>query len=80
MMHPHLFLLDEVTNNLDMDSIEALGQALKEYNGAIVAVTHDQAFANMIAKQIFICEGKNITEFNGTFQQYREKVKEEIKK
>lgn len=80
MMNPHLFLLDEVTNNLDMDSIEALGKALKEFNGAIVAVTHDQAFANMIAKQIFICKDKTITEFKGTFQQYRDKVKEEIKK
>lgn len=79
MMNPHLLLVDEVTNNLDMDSIEALGEALAAYEGAIVAVTHDQAFANMIAKQIFICQNKTMIEFNGTFQQYRDQVKEQIR-
>lgn len=79
MMMPHVLMLDEVTNNLDMDSIEALGSALRRYQGAIVAVTHDQAFATMIANQIFICENKKIVEFNGSFQEYRDLVKSQIR-
>lgn len=79
MMMPHILMLDEVTNNLDMDSIEALGSALRRYKGAIIAVTHDQAFATMIANQIFICEDKKMVEFAGSFQDYRDMVKTKIR-
>lgn len=77
---PHLLLLDEVTNNLDMESIQALGEALSpsRFNGAIVAVTHDQHFANLISSQIYICDHKNLTKFDGTFQDYRNQVKKKI--
>ncbi|OHT06367.1 ABC transporter family protein [Tritrichomonas foetus] len=79
MQSPHLLMLDEVTNNLDMDSIEALGSALRRYTGAIVAVTHDQAFANMIASQIFVCKDNKMVEFDGSFQEYRDMVKAQIR-
>jgi ATP-binding cassette subfamily F protein 3 len=76
---PHVLMLDEVTNNLDMDSIQALGVALRNYQGAILAVTHDQHFATLIANEIYVCKDKNIEQFHGTFQEYREKVKAEIR-
>ena len=79
MTFPHILMLDEVTNNLDMDSIEALGKALQRYKGAIVAVTHDQAFANLIGNQIFVCQDKKMVEFEGSFQEYRDMVKAEIR-
>ncbi|KAH0790519.1 ABC transporter [Histomonas meleagridis] len=79
MMSPHILMLDEVTNNLDMDSIEALALALKRYTGAIIAITHDQHFANMIASEIYVCKDKTIQKFNGTFQQYRDMIKNEIR-
>lgn len=79
MQKPHILMLDEVTNNLDMDSIQALGEALTRYQGAIVAVTHDQHFAQLIGSQIFVCQDKKLVEFEGTFQEYRDKVKQEIR-
>jgi ATP-binding cassette subfamily F protein 3 len=79
MMRPHILMLDEVTNNLDMDSIQALGDALTRYQGAILAVTHDQHFATLIANQIFVCREKRMDEFHGTFQEYRDVVKEQIR-
>jgi ATP-binding cassette subfamily F protein 3 len=79
MMQPHLMLLDEVTNNLDMDSIQALGEALSRYKGAIVAVTHDQHFAEMINAQIYVCKDQKMVKFDGSFQKYRTKVKNEIR-
>lgn len=79
MQKPHILMLDEVTNNLDMDSIQALGEALTRYQGAIVAVTHDQHFAQLIGSQIFVCQEKKLVEFDGSFQEYRDKVKQEIR-
>jgi ATP-binding cassette subfamily F protein 3 len=79
MLSPHILMLDEVTNNLDMDSIEALGDALSRYQGAILIVTHDQAFATRVANQIFVCGSGGLVEFMGTFQEYRNGVKAEIR-
>lgn len=75
LMKPHLLLLDEVTNNLDMDSIHALGEGLCVYDGAIVAVSHDQHFAELLDAEIYICDKKNIVKYNGSFADYRAEVK-----
>jgi ATP-binding cassette subfamily F protein 3 len=62
-----------------MDSIQALGTALSEYPGAILAVTHDQHFATLIANKIYICKDRNLERFHGTFQEYRDMVKAQIR-
>lgn len=41
---PQLLLVDEPTNNLDLDSIEQLASALRAYRGALIVVSHDDAF------------------------------------
>ena len=79
LLLPHILLLDEVTNNLDMDSIQALGEALQRYQGAIIAVTHDQHFAELIHAEIHVCKDKKLIKFEGDFNQYRNLVKEEIR-
>ena len=79
IINPHLIILDEVTNNLDMDSIEALGKALGEYRGAIVAITHDQHFAELIGGQIYVFENMDLKPFKGTFAEFRKQIKTRIK-
>ncbi|EAX88876.1 ABC transporter family protein [Trichomonas vaginalis G3] len=79
IINPHLIIMDEVTNNLDMDSIEALGQALGEYKGAIIAITHDQHFAELINGEIYVCENMDLKKFPGTFADFRSKIKSQIK-
>ena len=43
---PQLLLVDEPTNNLDLESIEQLARALRAYRGALIVVSHDDAFLN----------------------------------
>jgi len=56
---PHIMLLDEPTNHLDMDAREALMQALNNYSGAIILVSHDPHLVECVADQLWlVAEGK----------------------
>lgn len=63
-------LLDEPTNHLDFDTVEALTLALAEYEGSIVAVSHDRAFISRIAKSILEVENGHLTLYPGTYEEY----------
>jgi ATP-binding cassette subfamily F protein 3 len=75
LISPHIPILEEVTNNLGMDSMEALRDALLRYHGSIIAVTHGQAF---VTRQIFLCRPGGVVEFPATFQENCDSVKAEI--
>ncbi|KAJ3323270.1 hypothetical protein HDV06_002037 [Boothiomyces sp. JEL0866] len=51
---PHLLILDEATNHLDFESITAVIQSIKNYEGAVLAVSHDQAFIHAISKKLYL--------------------------
>ena len=91
---PPLLLLDEPTNYLDLDTLDWLEGFLKNYNGAILVVSHDQYFLDHLATQIFELQFGKLTAFKGNYSQYQvqreernkqqeaayEKQQEEIKK
>merc|ERR1719473_52875 len=58
---PHLLVMDEPTNNLDIYSIEALIDALKEFQGGIVFVTHNRTMLLELASEIIILNGQALT-------------------
>ena len=55
-----VLLLDEPTNNLDIELIESLENALNEFNGTIVFVSHDRRFIDKVAEKIFLIKNKTI--------------------
>ncbi|OWA36089.1 ABC transporter ATP-binding protein [Saccharibacillus sp. O16] len=69
---PNLLLLDEPTNHLDIASREALEEALEEYDGTILAVSHDRFFINRIAQRIWALEGGQLVATLGGYDDYRE--------
>ena len=69
----NLILLDEPTNDLDVDTLRALEEALLEFAGCAVVISHDRWFLDKIATHILAFEGNsNIEWFEGNYQAYEE--------
>jgi len=75
----NLLILDEPTNHLDIDSRENLEEALSEFNGTILFISHDRFFINKLAIRICEIEDKNIVNYNGDYEYYKEKKNEFMK-
>ncbi|RXZ81637.1 ABC transporter ATP-binding protein [Paenibacillaceae bacterium] len=75
---PNLLLLDEPTNHLDMASREALEEALEEFPGTILAISHDRYFINRLAKRIWKLEGGTIAIYLGNYDEYKAKREEQV--
>jgi ATP-binding cassette subfamily F protein 1 len=71
LMAPHLLFLDEPTNNLDIESIDALCDALREYNGGVVLVSHDARLIETTNCQLWVVENQNVTPWLQGFNDYR---------
>ena len=69
----NLLLLDEPTNHLDMDSREVLEDALSDFPGTILAISHDRYFINRFADKVWVMADDGITEYLGNFDDYLEK-------
>jgi len=67
----NFLMLDEPTNHLDMQSVNILSQALQQYQGTFVVVSHDRQFIAEIATKIWYIEGHEIKEYPGTYQEYQ---------
>ncbi len=68
----NFLVLDEPTNHLDMASVNILIQALHQYEGTFIVVSHDRYFLDQVANKIWFIEDKEIKEYPGTYQEYEE--------
>lgn len=68
----NVLFLDEPTNHLDIPSCEALEDALNEYGGTMLIVTHDRYLANRIADRIILMDGDGVRAFEGDWDAYKE--------
>ncbi|MEQ8228011.1 MAG: ABC-F family ATP-binding cassette domain-containing protein [Rhodospirillales bacterium] len=67
---PHILFLDEPTNHLDVDAREALVQALNEYDGAIVLVTHDSHLIDLVCDRLWLVADGACKPFEGDLDAY----------
>jgi ATP-binding cassette, subfamily F, member 3 len=66
----NFLLLDEPTNHLDFQSVNILIQALQQYEGTFITVSHDRHFIRGVANKIWYIEDKEIKEYPGTYDEY----------
>ena len=72
-----MLLLDEPTNDLDVDTLRALEEALLDFAGCAVVISHDRWFLDRIATHILAFEGDSqVTWFEGSYEEYADWVKE----
>ncbi len=69
----NIMLLDEPTNHLDMESIESLNQALEEYPGTLLFVSHDREFVSSLASRIIELTPNGVVDFHGSYEEYLRK-------
>jgi ATP-binding cassette, subfamily F, member 3 len=71
----NFLLLDEPTNNLDIASAEVLENALNDFNGTVLVISHDRYFLDRTVKRIFALENASITEYIGGYSDYAAKAR-----
>jgi ATP-binding cassette, subfamily F, member 3 len=71
---PNILLLDEPTNHLDVTSREALVQALNDFKGAVVIVSHDPHVIELTADRFWLVEGGGVAAFEGDMDDYRARL------
>lgn len=70
LQQPNVMLLDEPTNHMDMESIEALNLALENYEGTLIFVSHDREFVSSLATRIIELDATGVIDFSGTYDEY----------
>ncbi|MBN91892.1 MAG: glycosyl transferase family 1 [Erythrobacteraceae bacterium] len=67
---PHLLILDEPTNHLDVDAREALIQALNDYSGAVILISHDRHMVELTADRLVLVDDGTAREYSGSMEDY----------
>ncbi|WP_207421713.1 ABC-F family ATP-binding cassette domain-containing protein [Desertivirga brevis] len=80
MTNPNFLILDEPTNDLDIDTLNVLEEFLENYTGVLLLVSHDRYLMDKLTEQLFILEGDSkVRIYNGNYTEYRLEREEEIK-
>ncbi|SCB60137.1 ATP-binding cassette, subfamily F, member 3 [Rhizobium aethiopicum] len=71
---PNLLILDEPTNHLDIDSRRALIEALNDYEGAVILISHDRHLIEATVDRLWLVNGGTVTAFEGDMDEYRDLI------
>jgi len=70
MMDSNVLIMDEPTNHMDMEAIEALNKALANYEGTLIFVSHDRQFVSSLATRVIEIRDQTLIDFQGTYDEY----------
>jgi ATPase subunit of ABC transporter with duplicated ATPase domains len=75
---PNFLVLDEPTNNLDLESNNALNIALQKYEGTVLLVTHDEDVLDEVATRVWHFQGGKIEDFKGTYEDFQSRTQKPV--
>jgi ATP-binding cassette subfamily F protein uup len=77
---PNFLILDEPTNDVDLDTLSALEDYLAEFNGVLVIVSHDRFFVDKVTQHLFVFEGEGVVkDYLGSLSDYAETLVDDEK-
>ena len=74
----NVLVLDEPGNHLDVETVEALANALCSYGGSVIFTSHDRTFVNVVATNVIEVGGGHVVHYPGTYKRYVERIEQEV--
>ena len=71
-----MLLLDEPTNHLDIETIDSLAEALNEWDGGLVLVSHDFRLINQVAQELWVCADQTVTRWQDDIMSFKEHLRQ----
>ncbi|KAK0743807.1 P-loop containing nucleoside triphosphate hydrolase protein [Schizothecium vesticola] len=74
LTNPHILVLDEPSNHLDIEAMDALSAALKEFQGGVLMVSHDVTMLQTVCTSLWVCDSGTVEKFPGDVQAYKRRI------
>ncbi|KAF4780628.1 ABC transporter [Colletotrichum paranaense] len=74
LTNPHILVLDEPSNHLDIEAMDALATALQEFQGGVLMVSHDVTMLQTVCTSLWVCDGGTVEKFPGDVQAYKKRI------
>lgn len=74
LLNPHILVLDEPSNHLDIEAMDALSTALRQFQGGVLMVSHDVTMLENVCTSLWICDHGTIEHFDGTVKDYKKRI------
>lgn len=74
LTNPHILVLDEPSNHLDIEAMDALSTALQQFEGGVLMVSHDVTMLQNVCTSLWVCDNGTVEHFGGTVAQYKRKI------
>ena len=74
LTQPHILVLDEPSNHLDIEAMDALAEALNAFEGGVLMVSHDVTMLQTVCTSLWVCENGTVWKFPGDVQQYKKRI------
>ena len=74
LTNPHILVLDEPSNHLDIEAMDALSLALKNFQGGVLMVSHDVTMLQTVCESLWVCEGGTVEKFDGDVKAYKKRI------
>lgn len=74
LSNPHILVLDEPSNHLDIEAMDALGDALRNFAGGVLMVSHDVTMLQSVCTSLWVCDDRRVEKFDGDVAAYKRRI------